>query len=201
VSLFAVSRVWIAHSGIPLKKFTPPLVDDPDHKLDTSQELNHVLIRIHKRNVHRSDGNTLNFNQQYFAGTFVTYLQFSQGLPDPVVLGFLLNCLERCREVGAAKAWGAGQLFLQAYTLERVECAYTREWDGEAFQLTRNEMITPLKTRRPWDDLPVSFSGTQSTCSTYQSNNLDRETRREWFSRLSPGSYGVFACGFQSSNQ
>ena len=56
------------------KNYTPPLVNDPDHKLNPPQELNHVFIRIHSRNVHRPNGNTLNFNQQYFAGTFVTYL-------------------------------------------------------------------------------------------------------------------------------
>jgi hypothetical protein len=50
-------------------------------------------------------------------------------------------------EVGAAKAWwGAGQLFLESYTLERVEWTYTCEWDGEAFRLTWNEKLIPLKT-------------------------------------------------------
>lgn len=127
------------------RNYTPPLVDDPENKLDIPQEVNHVLIRTHARNVHRPDGNTLNFNQQYFAGEFVTYLQFPNGRPKSIPLGFLLNCLERCTDVGAAKAWGAGKLFLQAYTLEKVELTYTREWDGEAFQLVRKETVTPLK--------------------------------------------------------
>ena len=35
------------------RNYTPPLVDDPDHKLDTPHEVNHVLIRIHARNVYR----------------------------------------------------------------------------------------------------------------------------------------------------
>ena len=120
-------------------------MDDPRHKLEVPQEVNHVLIRTHARNVHRPDGNTLNFNQQYFAGEFASYLEFPNGLPDPVALGFLLNCLERCVDVGAAKAWGAGKVFLQSYTLEKVEISYTREWNGEAIQLTRKETITPLK--------------------------------------------------------
>ena len=101
--------------------------------LDPPQEVNHVLIRVHKRNVHRPDGNTLNFNQQYFAGTFVTYLQFPKGLPNPLELGFLVNCLERCADVGAAKAWGAGKLFLQSYILEKVELTYEWEWNGTPF--------------------------------------------------------------------
>jgi len=111
----------------PFKNFTPPLIDDPEHKLKMPQEVNHVLIRTHARNVHRPDGNTLNFNQQYFAGEFVSYLEFSNGLPDPLVLGFLLNCLEWCTEVGAAKAWGAGKLFIHSYALEKVEVRYERE--------------------------------------------------------------------------
>jgi hypothetical protein len=127
------------------RNYTPPLVDDPDKKLDIPQEVNHVLIRTHARNVHRPDGSTLNFNQQYFAGTFVTYFNFPHGLPSPVELGFLLNCLEACPEVGAAKAWGAGKLFLQSYTLEKVEVAYEREWDGAVIQLALKTTIIPLK--------------------------------------------------------
>lgn len=127
------------------KNYTPPLVDDPDHKLNILQELNHVLIRTHSRNVHRPNGSTLNFNQQYFAGTFVTYLWFPVGLPDPVILGFLFNCLEHCDNVGAAKAWGAGKLFLQSYTLEKVEVTYVREWTGDALQMSPQIMVTPLK--------------------------------------------------------
>ncbi|MFQ5818368.1 MAG: hypothetical protein ACE5I5_00015 [Candidatus Heimdallarchaeota archaeon] len=133
------------HESI-FKNYTPPLVNDPEHKLDMSQEVNHVLIRTHARNVLRPDGNTLNFNQQYFAGEFITYLQFPNGLPDPLVLGFLVNCLEQCADVGAAKAWGAGKLFLQSYTLEKVDITYEREWDGEAYQLIRKETVTTLKT-------------------------------------------------------
>ena len=133
------------HESI-FKNYTPSLVNDPEHKLDMLQEVNHVLIRTHARNVLRPDGNTLNFNQQYFAGEFVTYLQFPNGLPNLVVLGFLVNCLEQCADVGAAKAWGAGKLFLQSYTLEKVEITYEREWVGEAYQLIRNETVTPLKT-------------------------------------------------------
>ncbi|MFQ5821955.1 MAG: hypothetical protein ACE5I5_18355 [Candidatus Heimdallarchaeota archaeon] len=131
--------------GSIFRNYTPPLINDSDHKLDTPQEVNHVFIRTHARNVHRPDGNTLNFNQQYFAGEFVTYLQFPNGLPDQVELGFLLNCLERCTDVGAAKAWGAGKLFIQSYTLEKVEITYDREWAGDALRLTRKETITPLK--------------------------------------------------------
>ncbi|MFQ6124608.1 MAG: hypothetical protein ACE5R6_08400 [Candidatus Heimdallarchaeota archaeon] len=127
------------------RNYTPPLVDDPETKLGIHQEVNHVLIRTHARNVHRPDGNTLNFNQQYFAGEFITYLQFPNGRPKPITLGFLLNCLERCTDVGAAKAWGAGKLFLRAYTLEKVEFTYAREWDGGAFQLVRKETVIPLK--------------------------------------------------------
>jgi len=141
-----VCRVFgsLNHASL-FKNYTPPLVDDPEHKLDTPQEVNHVLIRTHARNVHRPDGNTLNFNQQYFAGEFVTYLQFPNGLPDPVALGFLFNCLERCADVGAAKAWGAGKLFIQSYTLEKVELTYEREWNGDAIQLTPRMTVTPLK--------------------------------------------------------
>ncbi|NIO12264.1 MAG: hypothetical protein GTO40_31295 [Deltaproteobacteria bacterium] len=29
--------------------------------------------------------------------------------------------------------------------MEKVELTYTREWDGEAFQLVRKETVTPLK--------------------------------------------------------
>ncbi|NIO19826.1 MAG: hypothetical protein GTN76_03565 [Candidatus Aenigmarchaeota archaeon] len=47
--------------------------------------------------------------------------------------------------MGAAKAWGAGKLFIQSYTLEKVEISYEREWDGEAFQLTPKVTVTPLK--------------------------------------------------------
>ena len=111
----------------------------------TPQEVNHVLIRTHARNVHRPNGNTLNFNQQYFAGEFVSYLEFPNGLPDPLALGFLLNCIEWCTEVGAAKAWGAGKLFIHSYALEKVEVRYEREWDGEAMRLIRKETINPLK--------------------------------------------------------
>lgn len=128
------------------QNYTPPLMDDPDHKVELPHEVNHVFIRTHARNIHRPDGNTLNFNQQYFAGQFVTYLQFPNGLPPPLELGFLLHCLERCTDVGAAKAWGAGKLFIQSYTLERVDYMYDRTWTGEAYQLTRNETRTPLKT-------------------------------------------------------
>ncbi|MFX0195319.1 MAG: hypothetical protein ACFFCW_04275 [Candidatus Hodarchaeota archaeon] len=78
------------------RNYTPPLVNDPENKLDIPQEVNHVLIRTHVRNVHRPDGTTLNFNQQYFTGKFVTYLQFPNGCPKSIPLGFLLNCLERC---------------------------------------------------------------------------------------------------------
>jgi hypothetical protein len=127
------------------RNYTPPLVDDPDHKLELPQEMNHVLIRTHARNVHRPDGNTMNFNQQYFAGVFTTYLTFPRGLPELLELGFLVNCLEYCREVGAAKAWGAGALFLQAYALEKIELTYTREWNGEVIQLVRKETVTPLR--------------------------------------------------------
>jgi len=56
-----------------------------------------------------------------------------------------VNCLEYCTEVGAAKAWGAGKLFLQTYTLEKVEVTYTREWTGDVIQLVRKETITPLR--------------------------------------------------------
>ena len=143
-----VCRVFgsLNHDSI-FRNYTPPLINDPDHKLDTSHELNHVFIRTHARNVHRPNGSTLNFNQQYFAGTFVTYLTFPTGLPDPLELGFLLNCIERCVDVGAAKAWGAGKLFIQSYTLEKVEISYEREWDGEAFQMTPKVTVTPLKTK------------------------------------------------------
>jgi hypothetical protein len=127
------------------KVYTPPLVDDPEHKLTLPHEVNHVLIRTHARNVHRPDGSTLNFNQQYFAGVFTTYLTFSHGLPEPIALGFLLNCLEGCMEVGAAKAWGAGKLLLRAYALEQVAVTYTREWNGEVIQLIRKETVTPLR--------------------------------------------------------
>jgi len=120
-------------------------MDDPDHKVELSYEANHVLIRTHARNVNRPDGSTLNFNQQYFAGRFVTYLQFPNGLPDPLELGFLLHCLERCTDVGAAKAWGAGKLFIQSYALQHVEYIYDRIWTGDVYQLIRNERITPLK--------------------------------------------------------
>jgi len=141
-----ICRVFgsLNHASL-FKNYTPPLVDDPGHKLEVPQEVNHVLIRTHARNVHRPDGNTLNFNQQYFAGESVTYLTFLDGLPDPVALGFLLNCLEQCADVGAAKAWGAGKVFLQSYTLEKVEISYTWEWNGETIQLTRKETITSLK--------------------------------------------------------
>lgn len=127
------------------RTYIPPLVDDPEHKLDLQKEVNRVLIRTHARNVHRPDGNTLNFNQQYFAGTFITYLTFLNGLPDPVELGFLLNCLERCNDVGAAKSWGAGKLFLQSYTLEKVERTFKRVWNGKAYQMTPKATVTPLK--------------------------------------------------------
>jgi len=127
------------------RNYTPPLVDDPEHKLTMPQEVNHVLIRTHARNVHRPDGNTLNFNQQYFSGEFVSYLEFPNGLPDPVALGFLLNCLEWCTEVGAAKAWGTGKLFIHSYALEKVEVTYKREWERDTMRLTRKETITLLK--------------------------------------------------------
>lgn len=141
-----VCRVFgsLTHPSI-FRNYIPPLVDDPDHKLEVPQEVNHVLIRIHARNVHRPDGSTLNFNQQYFAGVFFTYLSFPHGLPDPVALGFLLNCLERCDQVGGAKAWGAGKLFLQAYTLEKVECAFERTWEGDTFHIRPKLTVTPLK--------------------------------------------------------
>lgn len=87
----------------------------------------------------------MNFNQQYFAGVFTTYLTFSHGLPLPIELGFLVNCLEYCREVGAAKAWGAGKLCLQAYGLEEVAITYTREWTGDRIQLVCKKTITPLR--------------------------------------------------------
>ncbi|MFQ5820867.1 MAG: hypothetical protein ACE5I5_12820, partial [Candidatus Heimdallarchaeota archaeon] len=132
------------HASI-FRTYIPPLVNDPEHKLATPQEVNHVFIRTHARNVHRPNGSTLNFNQQYFAGTFTLYLQFPAGLPDPVELGFLLNCLEHCDDVGAAKAWGAGKLFLQAYTLEKVERTFERVWNGEAYQMTPKVTVTPLK--------------------------------------------------------
>jgi hypothetical protein len=128
------------------QNYTPPLVDDADHKLIVPHELNHVFIRMHPRNVHRPDGSTLNFNQQYFAGVFTTYLQFPNGLPDPLALGFLLNCLERCTDVGAAKAWGSGKLVLQSYSLEKVTLTYTREWNGNVYQLAPTVTISPLKT-------------------------------------------------------
>lgn len=134
----------LSHPSL-FRTYIPPLVNDPEHKLATPQEVNHVFIRTHARNVHRPDGNTLNFNQQYFAGTFVAYLTFLNGLPDPVELGFLLNCLERCDDVGAAKAWGAGKLFLQSYTLEKVERTYQRVWNGNAYQMTPKTTVTPLK--------------------------------------------------------
>jgi len=55
------------------------------------------------------------------------------------------NCLERCTDVGAAKVWGSGKLVLQSYSLEKVELTYTREWTGQAYQLTPTVTITPLK--------------------------------------------------------
>lgn len=127
------------------KNYTPPLVDDAERKLDIRQEVNPVLIRTHARNVHRPNGSTFNFNQQYFAGEFITYLEFPTGLPPPMVLGFLLHCLEWCPDIGAAKAWGAGKLFLRSYALEKVELVYEREWDGDTLRLTPKETITPLK--------------------------------------------------------
>jgi len=134
----------LKHSSL-FKTYIPPLVDDPEHNRDILQEMNHVLIRTHARNVHRPGGRTFNFNQQYFAGDFTTYLEFPQGLPSPVVLGFLLNCLEWCVDVGAAKAWGAGKLFLRSYALEKVEQIYEPKWTDSSMHLTPKRTITPLR--------------------------------------------------------
>ena len=136
----------LSHASL-FKNYTPPLVDDPQQKLALPQEVNPVLIRTHARNVHRPDGSTFNFNQQYFAGEFITYLEFTNGLPPPVVLGFLLHCLEWCPNIGAAKAWGAGKLFLRSYALEKVELTYDREWNGATIHLTPQLTITPLKEK------------------------------------------------------
>lgn len=74
-----------------------------------------------------------------------SHLQFPAGLLDPIELGFLLHCLERCNDVGAAKAWRADKHFLQANTFEKVEQTYERVWNGEAYLLTPRTTVTPLK--------------------------------------------------------
>jgi hypothetical protein len=153
------------------KTYIPPLVDDPEHKRDIPQEVNHVLIRTHARNVHRPNGSTFNFNQQYFAGDFTTYLEFPQGLPSPVVLGFLLNCLEWCADVGAAKAWGAGKLFLRSYALEKVEQIYEPKWTGSSLQLTPKRIITPLR-----DELEQALADYTGWLAEIQTRPLILET-------------------------
>lgn len=58
----------------------------------------------------------------------------------------MLNCLEWCADVGAAKAWGSGKLFLRSYILEKVEQVYEPHWTNSSIQLAPKQIVTPLRT-------------------------------------------------------